>query len=145
MGSVKFDVQVWHVSAMNRQCNSFILQLDILQHASYCEYYRKLVTSKLVLPNHILYSNSILHIKETFIFDEYSLLFGNYLLPHFRSIHFGVESISFFDRFLCWKVSIYHQRYARFSKIKQSSNVYETVAVNLFNKKKEHFWVEGWV
>ena len=33
--TVKFDVQVWHVSAMNRQCTSFILQLDILQHASY--------------------------------------------------------------------------------------------------------------
>ena len=29
--TAKFDVQVWHVSAMNRQCTSFLLQLDILQ------------------------------------------------------------------------------------------------------------------
>ena len=96
------------------------------------------------VPNHILHLNCSLLIKEPFIFNKYSLLFQNYLLPHLISIKFGIESISFFHRFFVEKFQ-YAVKDMQALNIKQSSNVYETVVVNLLHKKKEKFWTEGWV
>ena len=86
----------------------------------------------------ILHLNTSLIIIEPFIFNKYSLLFQNYLLPHLSSIQFGIESISFFDRFFVEKFQ-YAIKDMHALNIKQSSNVYETVVVNLLNKKKEKF------
>ena len=83
----------------------------------------------------ILHSNCSLLIKEPFIFNKYSLLFQNYLLLHLSSIQFGIESISFFDRFFVEKFQ-YAIKDMHVLNIKQSGNVYETVVVNLLNKKE---------
>ena len=86
--TVKFDVQVWHGSAMNRQCTCIILQLDILQHVQYSIPFnishRHYLQIDLSVPNHILYLYSSLLIKEPFIFNKYSLSFQNPLLPPFE-------------------------------------------------------------
>ena len=115
---------------MNRQCTSFILRLDILQHVfTYLciNTYLQTIRIAVCLSKNLLYSTNIVFISELFItpFKKHSF---------WNRKHFCLRP------FLCWKVSIYHQRYACFSKTKQSSNVYETVVVNLLNIKKEKFW-----